>query len=84
MRVFVFIRSIPLFAAKPENLANRFGNHEFFIGADYADRRLTAELWLAWSTPPGLNFSSWLLGYPQQPPVLYAGLAPAGADRNFC
>jgi hypothetical protein len=36
--VLVFIRSIPLFAVKPENLANRFGNHEFFIGADYADR----------------------------------------------
>jgi hypothetical protein len=32
------MRLIPLFAAKPENLANRYGNHEFFIGADHADR----------------------------------------------
>jgi hypothetical protein len=33
--------------AKPENLANRFGYHEFFIGADHADRHLTYRRWIA-------------------------------------
>src|ERR1035438_2111472 len=60
--------------------------------------RLVAELWRVWSTPPGsaellkltidghagsFTVPTMCGVYPQQPPELYAGLAPAGGGQNL-